>query len=90
MVQRVLQKLIEMKNLFYRSLNLISFFSQFIIFIITDVTINRSLHSVPSYKKRSYKKRLVDSVRHKKRLYKDTEKIRNTSVQKCLGAEKDV
>ena len=39
-----------------------------------------ALHSVPSYKKRSYKKRLVDIVRHKKRLYKDTEKIRNTSV----------
>ena len=46
------------------------------------------VYSVPSYKKRSYKKRLVDIVRHKKRLYKDTEKIRNTSVQKCLASEK--
>ena len=49
-----------------------------------------TIHSVPSYKKRSYKKRLVDSVRHKKRPYKDTEKIRNTLVKKLLASEKDV
>ena len=52
--------------------------------------IGQCIHSVPSYKKRSYKKQLVDSIRHKKRLYKDTEKVRNTSVKKLHPSEKDV
>ena len=42
------------------------------------------LHSVPSYKKQSYMKQLVDSLRCKKGPYKDTEKIRNTFVKKLV------